>query len=153
MRLRRAPEQVRQLAGSDKPLAWTEVAQQWLVATTGFLVVPGREQTLAWHEVVRAAWDEPVLEVQAPEGMYRFVLEQPDRIPQVVNERVKASVLIQHHVPLVGEQGVRLVARRPPGGDEIIWRVTFDVGLDPDDPGLREAADAALTELRTSIGL
>lgn len=153
MMRRRAPEPVRELAGGDKPLAWTQVAQQWLVATTQFLVVPGRAQPLAWHDVVRAAWDDPVLELQAPEGPYRFVLENPDKIPQVVNERVKASVLIQHHVPLVGERGVRLVARRPPGSDEIIWRVTFDVGLDPDDPGLRAAADAALAELRTSIGL
>lgn len=153
MRLRRAPEEVRELAGADKALAWTQVAQQWLVATSAALVVPGRPQPLSWPDVVRAAWDDPVLEVQAPEGMYRFVLEEPGRIPQVVNERVKASVLVQHHVPLVGELGVRLVARRRPGSDEILWRVTFDPGLNPDDPQLRAAADDALSELRTSIGL
>jgi hypothetical protein len=85
--------------------------------------------------------------------MYRLVIERPGNIPQVVNERVKASVVIQHHVPLRGDKGVRLVARRRPGGTDVTWRVTFDSGLDPRDPDLRDQADLALQELRTSIGL
>lgn len=152
IRRRRAPAEVRDKAGEGKPLAWAPVAQEWLIATADVLIVPGREP-LGWVDVVRAAWDEPVLELQLPEGMYRLVLEEPGHIPQVVNERVKASIVIQHHVPLVGDKGVRIVARRTPGGSEVSWRVTFDPGLDPEDPDLRRGADDALTQLRTSIGL
>jgi len=71
----------------------------------------------------------------------------------VVNERVKASVVVQHHVPLRGDKGVRIVARRVPGGTDVTWRVTFDPGLDPQDPALRADAEAALAEVRTTMGL
>jgi hypothetical protein len=65
------------------------------------------------------------------------VIENPGLIPEVVNERVKASVVVQHHVPLRDDKGVRIVARRKPGGADVTWRVTFDPGLDPQDPDLR----------------
>lgn len=124
----------------------------WLVATRDVLILPDHD-SMTWDQVIRAAWDEPVLEVQIPEGIVRLVLDEPGSIPEVVNERVKASVVIQHHVPLVADRGVRLVARRKPGGTEITWRVTFDPGLDPADPALRAAADGALAELRANVGL
>lgn len=147
-----APEEVRRIAGGSKPLAWARAGGSWLVATADTFVIPDRAP-VEWVDVIRAAWDAPVLEVQLPEGPYRIVLEEPGKIPGVVNERVKASVLVQHHVPLHGDKGVRLVARRRPGGTDITWRVTFDAGLDPDDPELRAAADRALSELRASFGL
>jgi hypothetical protein len=122
------------------------------VATAEHLYLPLREP-LSWDEVIRAAWDEPVLELQLAEGPYRLLIERPGNIPQVVNERVKASVVVQHHVPLRGERGVRIVARRRPGTTDVTWRVTFDAGLDPHDPQLRAEADHALQELRASLGL
>ena len=115
-------------------------------------LLPFREP-LTWDEVVRAAWDEPVMELQLPDGPYRLVIERPGNIPQVVNERVKASVVVQHHVPLRGDKGVRIVARRRPGTTDVTWRVTFDAGLDHRDAVLRAEADAALQDLRTTLGL
>ena len=147
---RRAPAEVRSRVA--RPLAWAPVGGDWVVATAEELLLPLREP-LGWDEVVRAAWDDPVLELQLPEGPYRLVIERPGDIPQVVNERVKASVVVQHHVPLVGESGVRIVARRRPGGTDVTWRVIFDPGLDPADPDLRARADAALAQLRGSLGL
>jgi hypothetical protein len=108
---------------------------------------------LAWEEVIRAAWDAPVLEMQVPQTTVRLVLDDPGGIPEIVNERVKASVVMQQHVALVGDLGVRLVARRRPGSTDIVWRVTFDAGLDANDPQIRDAAEQALAELRASIGL
>jgi hypothetical protein len=149
---RRVPAAVQELAAGGRPLAWGRTADGWVVATAEQLVLPALGPR-NWEDVIRAAWDEPVLEVQLADGIVRCALDESGRIPQVVNERVKASVLIQHHVPLVGDKGVRIVARRPPGGTDVRWRVTFDPGLDPADPQLRAAADDALTELRASIGL
>ena len=148
--IRRPPPEVKRRAG--RPLAWAPVAGDWIVATAEHLYLPHQEP-IGWEQVVRAAWDDPVLEVQLAEGPYRLVIERPGNIPQVVNERVKASVVVQHHVPLRGEKGVRIVARRRPGSSEVTWRVTFDPGLDHGDPQLREQADEALRDLRATLGL
>ena len=152
MRLRRIPAEVQDLAGDQRVLAWAAVDDGWVVTTHDRLLLPGREP-LGWQDVVRAAWDAPVLEVQVPGGLVRVVLDAPGNIPEVVNERVKASVLVQQHVALIGDKGVRLVARRKPGDTAIMWRVTFDAGVDANDPAVRAAADDALAELRASPGL
>lgn len=150
--IRRAPAEVRKRADGDKPLAWAAVAGDWVVASRDRLFLPLQEP-ISWDQVIRAAWDQPVLELQLAEGPYRLVIENPGLIPDVVNERVKASVVVQHHVPLRDDKGVRIVARRKPGGVDVTWRVTFDPGLDPQDPELRAEAGAALAELRTTMGL
>ncbi|MCB0902680.1 MAG: hypothetical protein KDC17_00710 [Actinobacteria bacterium] len=152
MRLRRIPAEVQDLAGDQRVLAWAAVDDGWVVTTHDRLLLPGREP-LGWQDVVRAAWDAPVLEVKVPGGLVRVVLDAPGNIPEVVNERVKASVLVQQHVALIGDKGVRLVARRKPGDTAIMWRVTFDAGVDANDPAVRAAADDALAELRASLGL
>jgi hypothetical protein len=149
---RRPPPDVRDRAGGRDTLAWAAVDDGWLVATRDRLLLPdGDEPT--WDAVVRATWDAPVLELVLADRRVLMTLEEPGRVPDVVNERVKASVVAQHHVPLRGDAGVRLVARRTPGGSGVTWRVTFDAGLDPADPRLREAADSALAELRAALGL
>lgn len=148
----RVPPEIKQRAAGQKVLAWSKVAGDWVVATAGHLHLPGREP-VAWSDVVRASWDEPVMELQLPEGMYRLVMEQPGQVPRVVNERVKASVVLQEYVPLLGDKGARFVARRQPGAADIVWRVTLDPGLDPGDPRVRAAADEALEQLRNATGL
>ena len=150
--MRRIPAEVQDLAGDQRVLAWAAVDDGWVVTTHDRLLLPGREPW-GWQDVVRAAWDAPVLEVQVPGGLVRVVLDAPGNIPEVVNERVKASVLVQQHVALIGDKGVRLVARRKPGDTAIMWRVTFDAGVDANDPAVRAAADDALAELRASLGL
>lgn len=152
MRLRRIPAEVQDLAGEQRVLAWAAVDDGWVVTTRDRLLLPGRDP-VDWQDVVRAAWDDPVLEVQVPSGIVRLVLHAPGNVAEVVNERVKASVLVQHHVALIGDKGVRLVARRKPGDTGIMWRVTFDPGVDPNNPALRAAADDALAELRATLGL
>lgn len=148
--IRKVPPEVKQRA--RKPLAWAPVAGDWMVATAEQLFLP-HQPPVFWDQVIRATWDEPVMEVQLPDGPYRLVIERPGMIPQVVNERVKASVVVQHHVALRGDKGVRIVARRRPGTQEVTWRVTFDAGLDHHDPELRAQADAALQDLRRTMGL
>ena len=55
------------------------------------------------------AWGEP-----RPE--HRFVIDEPGRLLELVRERVTASVVLQRHVPVDGRRGVRVIARRAPGG-------------------------------------
>ena len=76
MRLRRIPAEVQDLAGDQRVLAWAAVDDGWVVTTHDRLLLPGREP-LGWQDVVRAAWDAPVLEVQVPGGLVRVVLDAP----------------------------------------------------------------------------
>ena len=82
--------------------------------------------------------------------MHRLVLVQPTLLLQLVRERVTATVVLQRHVPIAGRRGLRVIARRAPGGDRAVtWVYEFDEGVDPADPAVRAAADAARPWPRT----
>jgi hypothetical protein len=81
----------------------------------------------------------------------RVVLAEAGTLATVVYERVTSSVVVSERVLLRGDLGARIVARR--AGDGLRWTVTFDAGLDARDPALRAEADAALTELRSTLGV
>jgi hypothetical protein len=153
---------VRARVPGERVLAWMPCEGSSLVATETALVLPeGREvQRLAWDLVVRAVWEPGALEVTAQTTpgarptVHRMRFDaEPAALPGVVRERVNASIVVARHVELVGEQGARFVARRVPGSTDLRWSVVFDPGLDSTDPRLRSRADAALSELRSSLGV
>lgn len=159
----RAPAEVRARVPGDRVLAWCPSGTSSLVATEHALLLPevdGVATRIPWDLVLRAAWQEREVEVtaqDAPGGRpvvhHIAVPEDPGALPEVVRERVNASIVVQHHVELVGERGARIIARRDPGSTELRWSVVFDSGLDPRDPQLRSKADAALAALRSSLGV
>ena len=102
----------------------------------------------------RAAWDEEGLSVLTTSSeRHRVELREPRLLPETVRERVNATIVVNKHVDLPGRGGVRLVARRPPGGEVLGWTLVFDDGLDPDDPGVRAQAEQALEGVRRSMGV
>jgi hypothetical protein len=154
------------LEQGERPIAWArgpstrDGRDVFVVATdralhVGPLANPPR---IPWDRVVKAMWDEPVLNlvVQArpgePPRRLPVRLEEPGEVPVVVRERVMASIVIMQHVPLRGEKGVRLVARRGSDDGRVRWSAVFDPGLDPGDPALRAEADRALADLRGHVG-
>src|SRR5262245_8879973 len=161
---RGTPAQVRALVeAGERVLAWAYArGDATVVASTAAAylpdpVDPGAHVRLPYEQVASATWDEPVLDViSVGPRRRRFVVEldEPGLVPQIVRDRVTASIVMTEHVTLSGTAGARITARRPPAGDrEITWNVVFDAGLDPADPVLREAADAAIERLRESTGL
>ena len=161
MRLR-PPAEVRQRAGGERVLAWLPCAGSTLVATETTLILPEGVEPghVTWDRVLRASWEAAALlvTVQDPGGGRPLELRLPvpadhGSLPEVVRERVTASIVVQRHVELHGEQGARLVARRTPGSTDLRWSVVFDPGLDPSDPVLRARADEALAALRGSLGV
>ena len=66
---------------------------------------------------------------------------------------VDGTVVVSERVDLGDGEGALMVARRGSDDGVIRWSVVFDAGLDPSDPALRQAADAALTRLRDSLGI
>ncbi len=138
--------------------------QRWSAGTDRALYLPGDDGSsirIPWQQIEHAEWDQDaeILRVtesapfgeQLPLRVVRLE-EPPTRLLSLIRERVTASVVVSQHVPLRGPVGVRVVARRRPGSDEpLVWSVAFDEGLDPDAPGVLDAAEGALTEVRGQV--
>ena len=162
MRLR-APAEVRARVPGERVLAWMPSGTSFLVATGSGLTLPDGEHEglrVSWDLILRTVWEPDAVEVTAQESaggrpvVHRVHIGgEPGALPEVVRERVTASIVVQHHVELIGERGARVVARRVEGETDLRWTVVFDAGLDPSDPQLRQAADDALDALRASLGV
>ena len=171
-RAERVPGDVAARAGlgrGDKVLAHARTADgTWLLGTrSGLVVVPPSSsvepvETLRWAQIETADWDRDaerlrvveVGEFGRPKPVHQFTLADPRRLLQLIRERVTASVLLQRRVTLPGSRsGFTVVARRSPQGDgEIGWAVEYDVAVDPADPAVAEAAEAALRAAREEVG-
>ena len=130
----------------------------WVAATPRALVLPGRR--VDWSTVAHAEWSDERSQLRvdqlrtsdAEAETHRLVLDEPGRLPEVVRDRVTSSIVASRHTPVDGRAGVRVVARRVPGEDELHWQVVVDRGLDPADPRVRAASDTAVSDLRRELG-
>ncbi|MEU4578797.1 hypothetical protein ACBI99_37710 [Nonomuraea sp. ATR24] len=137
----------------ERVLTFAPSGDGYLVATTLALHLPGGGR-IPYEDVDRASWDENGLNLITTGGeRHRVSTTEPGLLPETVRERVNATIVVNKHVDLPGRGGVRLVARRRPGGEVTGWTLVFDDGLDPDDPGLRAQAEQALEGLRRSMGV
>lgn len=133
-----------------------------LLASTHALYIPATGDLdsmtrVAWTQIDRATWEDPEIVVEAlidgEARRWRIRVEEPGRVPEVVRERVTASIVFSEHVELLDGAGARIVGRRSGPDDQIEWSIAFDAGLDPQDKDLRGRAVAALAELRESLGI
>jgi hypothetical protein len=108
--------------------------------------VPGWRR-IGWDQVVKATWDEDGLQVI--EGVLddrglvtdlptlTLRLAEPRTLPAVLKTRVEASIARWEQVRVPGGSG-RIVARRRPGTDGLLWTARLDSGT-PDSPAARAA--------------
>jgi hypothetical protein len=159
VRLRRTTPAV-EVARGEKVLAWASAAEGFVAGTRAALYLPGGRR-IPWEQVEAADWANDsdtfrVSEVGAwgePRPAYSFVLDEPNRLLQLVRERVTASVVLQRHVPIRGTRGLRVIARRAPTGERgVSWLFEYDEGIDPDDPFVDHAAQEALAAARDEVG-
>ena len=153
---RRLPADVRKSLATEpgeRVLTFTEAGDGHVVATNLALFLPDGTR-VPYEKIDRASWDDEGLRVVTTDGERHFErVAEPRMVPETVRERVNATIVVNKRVNLPGRGGVRLVARRPPGGEVLGWTLVFDEGLDPDDPGLRAQAEQALEGLRRSMGV
>lgn len=120
------------------------------------------ERRIPWERIESADWDRDssllrVAEVgtwgeQRP--VHELSFEEPGRLLELVRERITASIVLQRHVPIRGSAGVFVIARRAPRGNAPIqWIYEYQEGIDPADPVVRLAAEAALAAARDEVGL
>lgn len=152
-------------AVDGKVLAYAETSDgSWLAGSRDALfVIPVEDAPVRvpWQEVQRGDWDtdERTLTVERvedwghPTVSWTFVLEEPGAVLVLLRERVTASVVLQRRVLVRGSKGLTVAARRPPAGGPISWSYQFDRGVDPNDPGVMDQAEAALREAQESLGL
>jgi hypothetical protein len=149
------------VAPGERVLAWTSAATGEVIAgTREALYLDGAR--LAWEDVESAHWDRDSEQLRVTEVgrwgetrvQHRYQIADPGRMLELLRERVTASVVLVRHVPIQGRRGVRVIARRPPAGDRgLRWVYEYDEGVDPDDPAVRAAAEAALASAREEVGV
>ncbi|MFG1696278.1 hypothetical protein [Nonomuraea sp. NPDC049309] len=153
---RRLPADVRtslKTERGERVLTFAASADGHVVATNLALHLSDGTR-VPYEEIDRASWDETGIHLTTTGGArYHELIADPRLLPETVRERVNSTIVVNKHVSLPGRGGVRLVARRPPGGEVLGWTLVFDDGLDPDDPGLRAQAEQALEGLRRSMGV
>ncbi|PDP88905.1 hypothetical protein CQJ94_03965 [Glycomyces fuscus] len=135
-----------------------------LAATTRALHLPdGR--AVPWQDIDRASWSPDTftfLEEGSGEHTVRLRSDPAAggvdyrRLAETVSERVTATILVNRFVPFPGADsstGFRLVARRPPGGTDVSWRIHLGEGVDQRDPRLPDAVSRALDALHDQMGV
>lgn len=153
------PPEVQQLAGPGRRvLAWCTAGEDGLaVATEERLRCSEPELDARWPEILGAAWDAPMLELTmwgaGAAATVRLRLDEAGVLPQVVRERIMASLLVQQHVEIAGDLGVRFLARRDPVSGVVTWQRVVDPGLDVADPRIAVLVDDAQRELQATFGV
>jgi hypothetical protein len=149
------------LATGERPLATSTTADGVTVAGTRDALHIG-DLRLPWEVVEKAEWDADSSTLTVTEvgswgevrPVHTLVVADPGRLLELVRERVTASVVLQRFVPVHGRRGLFVIARRAPRGNQPLqWVYEFQEGVDPDDPRVRRAAEAALEQARHDVGL
>lgn len=157
-----------------------DVAGHWWVATHLALHVPvealpanselgepsgSAYRRLRWERIDKASWDRDsdALRVAETATFGQVLPTVSARFARaghtfgrgllgVIRERVTASIVVNRHVPLYGQQGVRVIARRRPGSaDPLEWSMAFDDQLDPAEPQVLADAERAIASIRDQV--
>lgn len=140
-------------------LAWAPTPAGFCIAslaTFSYGSEPGWEH-LGWHEIERGGWNAELQKLTwvryaAPgEAPARGSLEltEPGRLPELFRERVSATIAVERFVPLAGERGVIIAARRDLGGSgAVAWHGTLTRGLSWQTAGVQAAVDQAMEQVR-----
>lgn len=138
---------------------------RWYVGTARALLVPRDDDSwlrVPWETVERAGWDrdtERLVVVETadfgqPQPTYDAVLPDPERLLELVRERVTASIVVKFFEPVGGGRGITVSGRRSPHtDDELTWSILVDPGLDERSEAVHVAAQRGLAAARAEIGM
>lgn len=114
----------------------------------------GRWVQQAWHEVERGGWDQQAGDLRWVDHQGReesLHLVEPRRLPELFNERVTASIVLQKVVELGRGRTAVVSLRRDLGSpaSPMVWRVQLGARVRPDDPEVESALNTELERLRS----
>jgi hypothetical protein len=118
----------------------------------------GADQSWGWDRVAAAVWSDTasMLQVTWVDERRQLVLElagQAGYLPEVIRERVEASVVISRRIPVTGRRGVRVAIRRAAPGAALTTQVVADHGVDLAEPELAARVAAELADLQEQAGM
>ncbi len=145
--------------GPARILAWTHIAgdtaSAYAIGSPAALSTgrPGDWRHVGWHTIEHGGWNAETGRLTWREYGGRrgaVALPTPARLPELFRERVAASIVVERFLPVRGDRGIVVHGRRDLGRDDqpIAWHTSLGRGLSWSIPGLREAADRAVAELR-----
>jgi hypothetical protein len=140
-------------------LAWAEGPAGFVVGSPAVLSWGGEDAWthVGWHEIERGGWNAETAALSwVLHGGRRgsVTLEQPGRLPELFRERIAATIALERFVPVAGDRGVIVTARRDlAAGGGISWHSTLTRGLTWRSEGVQAAADQAMAELRSEYDL
>lgn len=139
------------LLPGERVLQWATAGDGWVVATTFGLRWPPAYALVRWDEIDHVSYAAGSMTVQ-PAGV-RLRLDDTRRLPEVVRDRVNASIALDRHIRLTAEgHGVRVVARRRSDTGEFRWQTTYDEAVDPHDPVIARRSAIAVDEVKALFG-
>lgn len=151
-------------AAAARILAWARSADGFVVGSPALLslgaagVSAGVEdwRHVGWHEIEHGGWNAEARALSWT--LYggrrgRVELAEPGRLPELFRERVAASIAVERFVPIRGERGVTVTARRDLGGDGTLsWHSSLTRGLSWSGEGVSEEAARVLAEMESEYG-
>lgn len=152
------------LEPGERPLAWASDGEShWYVGTHRALHICAESDCvrLPWETVERAEWDRDAEHLEVVEladfgthkPTHRAALQTPERLLQLVRERITASVVMTHFVPVQGKRGITVVARRAPhSSGPLLWSVVVDRHLDETSSLVTAAAEQGLADAQVEVG-
>jgi hypothetical protein len=141
--------------GPARILAWARTPTGFCIGGLTRLSITdqGSWTHTPWHLIERGEWNAETRTLRWKRldgGHGSAVLSEPGRMPELFRERIAATIALERFVPLAGERGVIVTARRNlVDGGSISWHTTLTRGLTWQTDGVREAADRAAAELQT----
>jgi hypothetical protein len=136
------------LLAGERVLQWAVLIDGWVVATTVGLRWPRAYHLVRWDEIDHVTYVDRSMTVEPGEVTLRF--EDVRRVPEVVKDRVNASIALDRHMRLTGDgRGLRVIGRRRSDTGELRWETSYDEGVDPADPVIAARAAAAVDEVRS----
>jgi hypothetical protein len=147
------------LAGGTRVLAWSPLMGGGVAAATvdglHVLTPQGRALHREWALVRQASWEAAsgTLAVTwiSPRQLTPLELTAPGRFPDVVHERVRASLLLSQEVNVTGGGSVWVALRRSADGG-VVTQVVPTAGVRLDDGEIAEQVRRAQEALRDEVG-
>lgn len=136
------------LLPGERVLQWAMCGAGTVVASTVGLRWPAAYRLVRWDEIDHVSYSGGAMSVE-PGGVH-LQLDDARRLPEVVRDRVNASITVDRHLALTADgRGARVIARRRSDTGELRWLTTYDTGVDPADPAVARRAAAAVDDVQS----
>lgn len=118
-------------------------------------------ELVEWHLIRHGHWDEEqrtLSWVLADDTSGSVVLSEPGRVPELFQERVKASIVVEDRTPAPGGGWILLVGRRSLAHSDdpepgIVWQVLAEGAAELRDPQVSEHIVARVAALESDYSV